>query len=239
MAGPCCAPSSGRSAEGPPRPAIAASGAVAPNLVRLDGGVFQREAIGNTLRATFPKGVMMMGQSRVERIKVNAANIAELALQLGQDKKFRQRLVSAIEHGTQAGLRTKQSLGVLGAVTRLASDQALLKELQSARRDLEEARERLDKKRRSHKARNLIVLASLASLAAIPQLRSRLITAIRSALRRLQLPSPRIGHDDSTGNSQLEDMTRDELYSRAQDADVPGRSEMSKDQLVEALRSRS
>ena len=180
-----------------------------------------------------------MGQSRAERVKVNAANIAELALQLGQDKKFRQRLVSAIEHGTKAGLRTKQSLGVLGALTRLASDQALLKELQSARRDLEEARGRLEKKRRSHKARNLIVLASLASLAAIPQLRSRLITAIRSALRRLQLPSPRIGHDDSTGNSQLDDMTRDELYSRAQDAEVPGRSEMSKDQLVEALRSRS
>jgi DNA end-binding protein Ku len=34
----------------------------------------------------------------------------------------------------------------------------------------------------------------------------------------------------------LEDLSRDELYERAADADVPGRSKMSKDELVEALR---
>ena len=30
-------------------------------------------------------------------------------------------------------------------------------------------------------------------------------------------------------------LSRDELYERAQDADVPGRASMSKDELVEAL----
>jgi hypothetical protein len=34
-------------------------------------------------------------------------------------------------------------------------------------------------------------------------------------------------------------MTKEQLYERAQEADIPGRSEMSKVQLVEALRARS
>jgi hypothetical protein len=38
--------------------------------------------------------------------------------------------------------------------------------------------------------------------------------------------------------SRLEDLTRDELYARAQEAEIPGRSEMSKDELVKALRER-
>ena len=34
----------------------------------------------------------------------------------------------------------------------------------------------------------------------------------------------------------LEEMTRDELYERAKEIDLPGRSEMTKEELVEALR---
>jgi DNA end-binding protein Ku len=37
------------------------------------------------------------------------------------------------------------------------------------------------------------------------------------------------------GGGDLEGLSRDELYERAQDADVPGRSQMSKDELVDAL----
>ena len=39
--------------------------------------------------------------------------------------------------------------------------------------------------------------------------------------------------------SNLEDMTKDELYERAQKADIPGRSEMTKAELIKALRSTS
>ena len=39
--------------------------------------------------------------------------------------------------------------------------------------------------------------------------------------------------------SSLEDLTKEELYQRAQEADIPGRSEMSKDELIAALRSAS
>jgi DNA end-binding protein Ku len=45
--------------------------------------------------------------------------------------------------------------------------------------------------------------------------------------------SARDGDDD--GGEDLEDLSRDELYERAQDADVPGRSSMTKKELIEAL----
>jgi hypothetical protein len=179
---------------------------------------------------------MMVGRTQAARITSNAADLAQLALRVAQDKELRERLLSAAEHGARAALRTRQSLGLAGAVTRLVADQAFLKELQQARRDLEQARRRIERKRRRHLLRNLLVVVSLASVAAVPQLRNRLIAAVKGALNRVR-PSSASDRDVPT-ERRLEDMPRDELYSRAQDADVPGRSEMSKDQLVEALRNR-
>jgi hypothetical protein len=37
------------------------------------------------------------------------------------------------------------------------------------------------------------------------------------------------------GGEELERLSRDELYRRAQEADVPGRSSMSKEELAGAL----
>jgi hypothetical protein len=39
--------------------------------------------------------------------------------------------------------------------------------------------------------------------------------------------------------TNLESMTKDELYERARKADIPGRSDMTKDELIKALRSAS
>ncbi|TML43704.1 MAG: hypothetical protein E6G19_11350 [Actinobacteria bacterium] len=44
---------------------------------------------------------------------------------------------------------------------------------------------------------------------------------------------------DASRAAALEGLTREELYARAQEADIPGRSEMSKQELVEALRVKS
>jgi DNA end-binding protein Ku len=40
---------------------------------------------------------------------------------------------------------------------------------------------------------------------------------------------------DDGGDAELDDLSRDELYERAQEADVPGRSSMTRDELVKAL----
>jgi iron-sulfur cluster repair protein YtfE (RIC family) len=45
--------------------------------------------------------------------------------------------------------------------------------------------------------------------------------------------------DEAKGNAELKEMTRDELYQRAQDADIPGRSSMTKDELIAALADKS
>jgi hypothetical protein len=185
----------------------------------------------------------MFGRSRRERMKESAASASALALQLVQDRKFRQRLLSAIAHGSEAGRRTRRGLGLRGTVAGLATDETLLRELRSARSDLQQAYGRLEAKKRTHKRRNLLVLAALALVAGLPQLRARLGAAFeknRQRLPEVRNPGTPPPSDDSLGRPRrLEDLTKEELYARAQDADIPGRSEMSKEQLVEALRARS
>src|SRR4029453_214226 len=120
------------------------------------------------------------------------------------------------------------------------------RELKSARRDLEQAYGRLEEKRRTHKLRHLLILAVLASVAGMPQLRARLAAVFANASKVCQrLPvvrnsGTRSPSDDSRARPRrLEDLTKEKLYARAQETDIPGRSEMSKEQLVEALRARS
>jgi hypothetical protein len=43
--------------------------------------------------------------------------------------------------------------------------------------------------------------------------------------------APRLLHR----GGELAELTKDELYKKAQEADIPGRSEMTKDELIEAL----
>jgi hypothetical protein len=174
----------------------------------------------------------MFRRSRTDKVKETAAGASELAMRLAQDKKFRKRLLSAIKHSSKAGRRTRRGLGVIGAARRFAGDRTLHAELRRARKDLKQAYGRLEAKRRTHKLRRFTLLAGLASLAAFPQLRQRVAAAIASRARSS-------GSSDSSRPRALDDLTREELYARAQEADIPGRSEMSKQQLVDALRSKS
>ncbi len=187
----------------------------------------------------------MFRVSKGAKIKATTLSASELALQLAQDKRFRKRLVSAVEQGSAAGRRTRRSLGFMGAVSRLASDQALKAELKGARDDLQRAYGRLESRKRRHRLRKFVVLAGLTSLAGVPQVRKRAASALSSAskyrprledLREQRRTGP--STDGSSRPRSLDDLTKEELYARAQEADIPGRSEMSKDELVEALRAR-
>ncbi|HEU4973758.1 MAG TPA: Ku protein [Baekduia sp.] len=62
---------------------------------------------------------------------------------------------------------------------------------------------------------------------------SDLMAALKASLDDLR------GGGASRPAGALEDLTRDELYERAQDEDVPGRSSMTKDELVAALSHRT
>jgi hypothetical protein len=185
----------------------------------------------------------MFDRNRSEKLKKNAASASALALALAQDKRFRKRLLSALEHGAAAGRRTRRELGLRGVVGRLAADQELLNELRSARSDLQQAYGRLEAKRRRHKLRNYLVLTGLATVASTPRLRARLWTVYSKASKRFHLPeaaslSTSEAAGSSAGPKRLEELTKEELYARAQEADIHGRSEMSKEDLIEALRAR-
>src|SRR5215475_2720106 len=186
----------------------------------------------------------MLGKSRSAKFRKNAIDATELARQLAQDRKFRKRLASAIGHGALARRRARRELGLGGTIRRLASDERLLRELRSARDDLRQANRRI-RRRRSHKLRNAALVGSVAGLAAVPQVRQRVTAAVsderarREALDRLKNLLSSYGPDRLGRPGSLEDLTRDELYARAQEAEIPGRSEMSKDELVKALRGTS
>jgi len=67
-----------------------------------------------------------------------------------------------------------------------------------------------------------------------------LMDALRASLEAVQ-PSGRGGSRDgrrSHGDRDLTKLSKDELYDLAKEADVPGRSDMTKDELVAALGSR-
>ena len=185
----------------------------------------------------------MLGRGRSSKLRKNAVDASELARQLAQDAKFRRRLASAIGHGVIARRRARRELGLGGTVRRLASDERLLRELRRARADLQQANRRI-RRRRSHKLRNAALIGSLAGLAALPQVRQRVTAAVsdervrRDTLTRLRNLVGSYGPDRFGRPGGLEELTRDELYARAQEAEIPGRSEMSKDELVEALRAR-
>jgi hypothetical protein len=186
----------------------------------------------------------MLRRGRSAKLRKNAVDATELARQLAQDAKFRKRLASAIGHGAKARRRARRELGLAGTIRRLASDERLLRELRGARDDLQQANRRIRRRRRSHKLRNAALVGSLAGLAAVPQVRQRVTAVVsdervrRDALDRSKnlLRSYRPDRFERPGS--LEDLSRDELYARAQEAEIPGRSEMSKDELVEALRAR-
>jgi hypothetical protein len=79
------------------------------------------------------------------------------------------------------------------------------------------------------------VVAGFFASRAAPWVVSRvkpLVDAGRSRIHRVASRKP-----GSAGRS-LEELTKEELYERAQAADIEGRSTMSKDELVRALKAR-
>ena len=186
----------------------------------------------------------MLGRGRSAKLRKNAIDASELARQLAQDRKFRKRLSSAIGHGVKARRRARREVGLANTIRRMATDERLLRELRSARDDLQKANRRVRRRRRSHKLRNAALVGSVAGLAAVPQVRQK-VTGVfsdesvrRDAVNRVKNLRGSYGSDRSGRPGNLDDLTREELYARAQEAEIPGRSEMSKDELVEALRAR-
>jgi uncharacterized membrane protein len=99
----------------------------------------------------------MFRRSKTTVLKDNAISGKELALALSRDKKFRKQLAQAVAHGIRARRRAAAGLGMTAAVTRLAYDQELRRDLQTMTRNLQAALGRAEQKR-SHKLRNATIV---------------------------------------------------------------------------------
>ena len=98
---------------------------------------------------------------------VDAANV------LAHDAQLRRRIASALEHGAAARRRAARQVGLTGLALRLSTDRELQGHLKKMSADLQSARSRL-RRRRSHRARNTILIvvgAGAAALAAVPLVR--------------------------------------------------------------------
>jgi DNA end-binding protein Ku len=67
-----------------------------------------------------------------------------------------------------------------------------------------------------------------------PQAPTDLMAALRASVEAARGRGSRVASDDGGG---YEDMSKEELYELAKEADIPGRSEMSKKELAEALKA--
>jgi DNA end-binding protein Ku len=66
-----------------------------------------------------------------------------------------------------------------------------------------------------------------------PEAPTDLMSALRASVEAARHRRPGL----VSGDGELESLSKEELYERAKDADIPGRSEMSKRELVKALRA--
>jgi uncharacterized membrane protein len=109
----------------------------------------------------------MFGRTKRQK----AVGQMELAAELARDRRFRKQLLSAAGHGAAARGRATPRTGVIALGGRLAADEELRNELRQMAQNLQNAWSRVERKR-SHKLRNLLVLAGAGGVvAAVPQAR--------------------------------------------------------------------
>jgi uncharacterized membrane protein len=116
----------------------------------------------------------MLGRSKAKAMKEGVGSSADLAAALAQDPKFRRHLLRAAGHGAVARKRAASRIGLAAVAARLAADEELRRELREAAESLQQAWDRVQKKR-SHKLRNTLLVAfGLGGIVAgvgVPQVR--------------------------------------------------------------------
>jgi DNA end-binding protein Ku len=85
----------------------------------------------------------------------------------------------------------------------------------------------------------LLILGALAGTILAWFFRDELLALGRSGAAKAERAVGAVRGGGSDDGTPLEELTKEELYERAQAADIPGRSHMSKDELIAALRGQA
>lgn len=114
-------------------------------------------------------------KSRMDRASETLRDIASYAERVIRDERLRADIGAAFGHGAEAGRRFRTDIAAGDIASRIAADKKLRKKLRAALDDLDNASDRLQRKRR-HYVRNvlLIVAGAGAAAAMIPKARRSL-----------------------------------------------------------------
>ena len=105
-------------------------------------------------------------QTRMDKAKETLGDVVAYADEVIRDERLRKDLLAAIGHGAEAGEQARTSIDADGVTARLAEDKELHKKLRVTLEDLEHAAARLRRKR-SHRVRNVVLVAAIAGAAAV------------------------------------------------------------------------
>ena len=112
-------------------------------------------------------------QSQADRAKVTLRDFASYADKVVRDERLRADILAAVGHGTEAGNRIREDIDAGSIATRLAADRKLRKKLRATLDDLDNASDRLRRKRRHYVRNAFLVVAGAGVVAAvIPKARS-------------------------------------------------------------------
>ena len=112
-------------------------------------------------------------ESHTEKAKRTTQDVVSYLQEIVRDERLRADMRAAIDHGAEASNRVKKAIEADGVTTRLASDRKLRKNLRAMLDDLDDAGERMRRKK-THRVRNFLVVLTggVAALLAFPRIRS-------------------------------------------------------------------
>ncbi len=112
--------------------------------------------------------------SQMDKARRTMRDVVKYAQEVAQDERLRADVSAAVAHGSKASDRLKKDIDAGGIYTRLAADKKLRKNLRAMLDDLDAASDRVRPKKRSHHARNVVVMLAGAMVvaAALSKIRS-------------------------------------------------------------------
>jgi hypothetical protein len=110
-------------------------------------------------------------ERRADKVTEALKSAVSLADDVLRDSKLHGDIRSAADHSSVVAARVQKDLGSVAFVTRLIEDRKLRKHLKALIEDLDSAGARIRKKR-SHRLRNVLLIAGVGSLVvAVPDVR--------------------------------------------------------------------
>ncbi len=111
-------------------------------------------------------------ESRTEKAKRTTQDVVSYLQEIVRDERLRADMRAAIDHGAEASNRVKKAIEADGMTTRLATDRKLRKNLRAMLDDLDDAGDRMRRKK-THRVRNVLVMLAggVAALLALPKIR--------------------------------------------------------------------